>query len=356
MANTRNESLTKIKETLVAWIPYIATFLILLCFGLSFIGPYFTVKNPEGEKIAYTLSELLGDKAGAGPRVTAFLYVLYIALPLIAIACIFLGIKFKNARMIALMILLLVGTASIITKDVFIYAVCNNTGEDYSFKTVHFSAVLGTISYFLSAAILLLSESNKDDFSVFDIAEMGMAVGTAVLLNFIKFFEMPTGGSVNLQMLPLFLLALRRGPLKGFIGVGIVFGLITCLTDGYGFATFPFDYLLGFGSAAIAGFFSPLIIGEDQRNYNLKGEIFLFVACVLSTSLRFVAGTISSMVIYGYDFVSAALYNLGYVFVSGGIAMVIIMALYGPLARVNHYFPVKKPAFSREEEKEKPEE
>ena len=44
--------------------------------------------------------------------------------------------------------------------------------------------------------------------------------------------------------------------------LAFIFGLVTCLTDGYGFYTYPFDYLIGFGSIAVFGFFSRLNEGE----------------------------------------------------------------------------------------------
>jgi thiamine transporter ThiT len=198
-----------------------------------------------------------------------------------------------------------------------------------------------TFAVFAAGASLVPS-FRKNALTVRDIAEDGVLIAMAFGLNFLKLFAAPTGGSVNLQMLPLMLIALRHGPFHGFLCGGLIYGLLTCLTDGYGFATYPFDYLIGFGSVAVLGFFRPLIFGPNQKGYNLKGEIFLFIGGVASTALRYVGGTVSSMVVYQADLVYALWYNSIYITVSGAFAFAVIMALYGPLVPVNALFPVNR--------------
>lgn len=194
-----------------------------------------------------------------------------------------------------------------------------------------------------AASVFSLGASYKDDeFTIRDITEDGILIAAAFGLNFITIPIGATGGSINLQMLPLMLIALRRGPFQGFVSSGIVYGLLTCLTDGYGFATFPFDYLIGFGSCAAIGFFNPLIFGKDQTTYNLKGECFLLLGGILVTFIRFVGGNASSILIYETDFVGALVYNAPYIIPSGLMATAVIMAVYGPLVRINKLFPVRK--------------
>ena len=180
------------------------------------------------------------------------------------------------------------------------------------------------------------------EFSVRDIAEEAIMIALAFGLNFIKIPVTATGGSVNFQMFPLMIIALRHGPSHGFVCGGIVYGLLTCLTDGYGFATYPFDYLIGFGSVAVVGYFRRFIFSPEQKNYNIKGLLFLLLAGLLSTMVRFVGGTTSSMVIYGYDLKAAMISNSLYVLLSGVAGFGIIMAMYGPLLHINNMFPVKR--------------
>ena len=78
-------------------------------------------------------------------------------------------------------------------------------------------------------------------------------VGLAIALS-LPWFKIPiavNGGSVNISMLPMFVVALRHGPFKGFLASGIVYGMITCLLDAYGINTYPMEYLIGFGTIAI---------------------------------------------------------------------------------------------------------
>jgi thiamine transporter ThiT len=138
-------------------------------------------------------------------------------------------------------------------------------------------------------------------------------------------------------------IALRRGPARGFVAGGLVFGLLTCFTDGYGFVTYPFDYLIGFGSVAVMGFFGKAVLKPGQKNYSLKGEILILVAGILTTLVRFTGSTASSMIVYSYTFVEAVAYNALYIPVSGAVATIALMALYGPLCRVNSAFPVQSP-------------
>lgn len=314
--------------------------LFALGFGvLAFLGfalPAYSTKlvaDPDN-RINVFFYEMMGGQYG-------FNWIIFLIwfLPLIGIA--FAGLakvkkEFLTASMLAF---LLSGVLLFMAKDLFAYnlegSVLREGKTDYAI-----GGVLAPCFCFIASFSALIGSAQKESYSVYDMVESGMLIAMAVVLNFIK-IPMQVEGSVNFQMLPLFILALRQGPLKGFIGGGIVFGLITCLTDGYGFAFYPFDYLIGFGSCAVMGFFKPLIFGKDQKGYNLKGEIFLLVAGVLATFARFVGGCMSSMVLYGYDIAAASLYNVGYVFISGGIALAVIMALYGTLVKLNNRFQRK---------------
>ena len=193
-----------------------------------------------------------------------------------------------------------------------------------------------------AAVISLSAEFSTNPIVTREIAEDGVLIAAAFILNLIKIPLAAGAGSINLQMLPLFIIALRHGPAHGLICGGIIYGLLTCLTDGWGFATYPFDYLIGFGSVMVMGFFAKFILSKNQKWYNIKGEIFLLVAGVLATLVRLIGSTASSMVIYKYTFAAAIAYNAVYIPVSGAVAIAVLMAAYGPLLKVHHQFPVNK--------------
>ena len=332
---------SKVKGFLVKYLPYILIGIVVLCIGLSMIGPFFDLRvKIDGKKIdtVYRLTDLLFSNS-AGKSTQVFFILTYLVLPLLGCGFIFLGKLKNNFYTISVLLFLVAAMSAILANDVTATVVSLITEMSYNVHDVYFCFVLPIIIFFIAAFLSLAIASKEISITVSDITEMGILIGLALALNFVKIVQMPTGGSINFQMLPLFILALRKGPIKGFIGAGIAYGLISCITDGYGIATYPFDYLLGFGSVCVLGFFTPYIFGEDQTNYNLKGEIFIFVGALISTFIRFIGGTVSSMIIYGYDLVSAMEYNSLYVSISGLISIALIMAVYGPFIRVNKRFP-----------------
>lgn len=308
---------------------------------LSFIGNTVNIRtyDEDGGKVNnyLTLAGTLFQHEN-GVAFQAIMIVFWLVMPLIGIIFAALRNVNKNFSAAAMLVFLLSGILTFVSKELAGYFMGGSVHDTY------FAAVWMPIMLFVASFIMLIDGYEKDQYSVKDLAESGMLIAMSLVLSFLKIAEMPTGGSVNLQMLPLFILALRRGPLKGFIGAGIVYGLIACLTDGYGLATLPFDYIVGFGSCAILGFFNKLILSKEQRGYNVKGEIFLFIGGALACFGRFIGGTVSSMALYGYAFVPAVVYNAPYIFISGGVAIVILMALYGPLAALNYRHPSSETA------------
>lgn len=173
-----------------------------------------------------------------------------------------------------------------------------------------------------------------------EIVESGMLIALAIILDlpFLKFRVGENGGSISFTMVPLFILALRVGPLKGFIGCGIVYGVITCLTDGWGFMYFPFDYLLGYGSIAIAGFFKNRIF---KASTTFKGIMWSTLAVVLALIGRIISSSISSMVFYEFKLIPALIYNITYIIPSGVLTIDLIAVLYKPLLKINERHPLR---------------
>lgn len=86
------------------------------------------------------------------------------------------------------------------------------------------------------------------------LTEGGMSIALALLLWYLKIGEMPQGGSISLQMLPLFIFALRWGLVPGLF-VGLVYGLVHSLQDLYVVHWFQYilDYPLAFALIGLAG-------------------------------------------------------------------------------------------------------
>src|SRR5467141_4748287 len=99
------------------------------------------------------------------------------------------------------------------------------------------------------------------------LTETIVMVALSGALYLIKVFTLPQGGSVTLgSMVPIFLLALRRGPRIGIIG-GVAFGLVALVEDVYSGVEVIFypaqvilDYPLALGLLGLAGFFQKIPI------------------------------------------------------------------------------------------------
>ena len=323
------------KKTAKSWANLVSIALSVLAFGFLFLT-LVKFKDADGNKSFLHIWDLFG--AGQFQFMFVIGYALLIAsVPLLISAFVFEK-KGSAISTAASACQFLAAVAFVITPMMY----CDSMGG----KSCTMEIGLALSFAFVLAASLFsfIYAFSKMPMTVHDIAEDAILVAAAFALNFAK-IPVPwafTGGSINFQMLPLFIIALRHGPLHGVIAGGIVYGLLTCFTDGYGFVTYPYDYLIGFGSIAVLGFFKPFIMGENQKYYNVKGEIFLAVGVLLATVVRLAGSTISSMVVYEYTFIDALAYNATYIPASGVVALVVLMLLYGPLLRVNKLLPARE--------------
>ena len=136
-------------------------------------------------------------------------------------------------------------------------------------------------------------------FSVRDIAEIAILVALALGLDKLKISVGATGGSVNFAMFPLFVIALRHGPFKGFIAGGIVYGLISCLLDEYGMQFYAFDYLIPFGAPALLGFIAKYVDDHFDTEFNKKNAlgivlsyVFIAVGIMVVCGIRILSSSI----------------------------------------------------------------
>lgn len=160
---------------------------------------------------------------------------------------------------------------------------------------------------------------------------VSLAVTIDLIMKMIPILDMPSGGSFNLNMLPLFFLAFIVGPVYGIIG-GVAFGLLNFFLDGYGFswASIFLDYTIAFGVIGIAGFFKSA----------LKGNYIAFVgSIILCAFLRFLSSTASGILMYvdelGFKeaLVLSAEYNGWYMLASTAGVIAIGLLVYKPVSK-----------------------
>ncbi|NMA62235.1 MAG: energy-coupled thiamine transporter ThiT [Firmicutes bacterium] len=85
--------------------------------------------------------------------------------------------------------------------------------------------------------------------------ETSLLVGAALLLSMLKFWRMPYGGSVSLEMIPIFILAFRRGGKMGILG-GALLGFLKLLLSPYIIhpVQLLLDYPVPYAVLGVAGF------------------------------------------------------------------------------------------------------
>ncbi len=88
------------------------------------------------------------------------------------------------------------------------------------------------------------------------LVEVSLAAAVAWILSQFAVRWLPQGGSVSLGMVPIFVIALRRGPRAGMAAGGLL-GLLKLLFGGYVLHLLQvvFDYPLPFALLGLAGFF-----------------------------------------------------------------------------------------------------
>lgn len=172
----------------------------------------------------------------------------------------------------------------------------------------------------------------KSKYTIKEIAELGIFTGIAIVLNLsiFKFHITASGGSISFVMVPLFVIAIRHSWWKTLISTGIVYALVACLIGGYGFATFPFDYFIPYGSICLISLVRNKILQDGWKSY-----LYLIISIILVTTIRFFSSTISSILIYEYQFIPAIIYNAPYVFITGGIGLAFLLILLNPLKYIN---------------------
>lgn len=167
------------------------------------------------------------------------------------------------------------------------------------------------------------------------LVEIALSIALSAVLNTVKIFEMPQGGTISLVMLPLLVLALRRGPIAGMVA-GALYGVVDVLIDPFvvHWVQFVLDYPLAYSVVGIAGLFAGVwrrSIGFDRISKAIV--VALLPGVLLAALLRYAAHVMSGVVFFSEYaqgqpvLVYSALYN-SYVWVSALVcfaAAVVVM-------------------------------
>jgi len=151
-----------------------------------------------------------------------------------------------------------------------------------------------------------------ENIKIRKLTELGVALALATILSFLKLYEMPQGGSVTLEMIPIIFIALRWGWREGFF-LGTTYGLLQLLLGASIYYPLQaiLDYPLAYGLVGLAGLVAKLI---TKSSFKVR-SILISMAIILGSSFRFLAHVISGVVFFGEyapEGIDVWVYSLGY--------------------------------------------
>ena len=165
------------------------------------------------------------------------------------------------------------------------------------------------------------------------LCEGAIMIALALVLGLLKPYELPQGGSISLEMLPLFFFIARWG-VGGSLVCCFAFGVLQVFVQGavsWGWVSIILDYIVAFGVMGLGGI--------------AKGKIYL--SSVLAALARFIVHFISGITVYrilmptelfNTTFTNPYLYSLVYNISYVGIDLTLCLAIIAALSAT----PLKK--------------
>jgi thiamine transporter len=168
--------------------------------------------------------------------------------------------------------------------------------------------------------------SSRSKLSISDLTASGMAAALALVLGYLKLYQLPQGGSITLAAVPILYLSFWRGPRAAMLA-GLLCGLLSLIG---GYIIHPvqllLDYPLPFALLGVAGAFDRV------------PRLGILIAQALRCSCHIASGVIffasyapEGVTVWHY----AALYNLSFILPEALISMIAVPLLRTKLAHVH---------------------
>lgn len=180
----------------------------------------------------------------------------------------------------------------------------------------------------------------KTKQNLFALCESGIMIAFATVLSFIEIQLGANGGSINFAMLPLLILAYRRGVIWA-VPAGCAFGLIKCLIGGaigWGLPSVLLDYVLAYGAVGLAGIF---------KGKKWAVEIGSFVGCFARYVITVLSGVlvwtitapteVSFFGVIASPLLYSILYNVIYMLPSSIGCIILMSALRPAFSRLEKF-------------------
>jgi thiamine transporter ThiT len=175
--------------------------------------------------------------------------------------------------------------------------------------------------------------------NVRQIALMGMLVSLSMVFDAVfKFYQLANGGSINLAMVGLVLIALSFSWWQSWLAIAVIFGGLTAFLDGY-INFYVFDYFLALSGFVVISWFRKKILLTQE----LTGFFTLTWTFIIAFLWRFMMHVISGVLYFDVDWAGSFLYNLSYLLPSFFLSYAIILTLFfSSLPQIIRQFTLKR--------------
>ncbi len=163
----------------------------------------------------------------------------------------------------------------------------------------------------------------------------------AVILTWLEIQVGPAGGSINIVMVPIILIAYRYGVSWG-IATGLVVGLVKCIIGGgigWGLPSILLDYVLAYGAVGLAGVTRKMKFGLPIGA--LIGALSRFVIHFISGITIYAIATSTEIagIVTSNSVLFSVIYNGLYMLPSTVIVVIVALIIMKP---VDKYFKNRK--------------
>jgi thiamine transporter len=172
------------------------------------------------------------------------------------------------------------------------------------------------------------------------MVEIAIFAALGFVLDFIA-FRMPQGGSVSLVMIPIVLMAFRRGIGAGVI-TGLLVGLLQIVTGFISVAPLSFgfvvmqvilDYLLAYGVVGLAGLMRSHYLEAVRAKRTGSVIAMVAIGVLIGSFLRYVIHVITGILFFGMFadgnvFIYSAAYNATYMIPVAIVAAIVCSLLF----------------------------
>lgn len=171
------------------------------------------------------------------------------------------------------------------------------------------------------------------------LCECSVMIAAAQVLGYLKLFRLPNGGSITLNMLPIFVICIRWGAAYGFAS-GAVFGLLQLVLDGgigLGWESIFGDYLIAYTVLGTAGLIRANTLGKANLSV-MTGSLARYAVAVIVGAV--VWGKYMPDSFWGMPmndpWIYSLLYNASYILPAMALCMIIVSVLWHPMKKYLH--------------------